>query len=618
MKSINDNETTASSNESHDCEMTGNDSQIDNQSFIFPNCIIDNDLYMELYYCLQKIFLQMQNETSTYILKFLPKMSENNISYEYSVDNFENIINYTKKISENYWNDILENIILMIFANNSEFESSFTLNLFAFDNQKKLRKKKYQINVFKEMISSLKENKIVVSSEILDSLIEKPDEEEKDPNKQEHLNKIKEKLEKCPFILLIKKLYNQKIENIKKYIPESNEFVKNNQKLTDSEILEEFFCSIFILNRVITSFHKKKLTKIPFSYDLTLALIEEKYCLSTLIPIKCEPKIQQIFLAQNTLGDVGFFELGRLLFLNPSINEVDISQTKFNTSNLAYFIKGIASHDVNNEEKKLESIIYLNLSINSLDTTSGQLLVTVLQKMPNLNTLILNRNKLKDASGELFKGLEKLYRLGKTKLERLVMGNCSITPDSILKLAKLVKSHKCNLKSLVLNYSDFGGWEGEKFLKAMQYNKSLNELYLYCCELNGNNINNIRNMINFSNLNVIYFYKNKISNIDNILKIIGTTVGDFSNSHEIKEDFIQSNLINMDVSHNEQLFLYNKHIKFLFDCLLKNCGLKILDLLGIIKTVIQENNMLKAKDVTIMDEFIKKINAYKERIRIII
>ena len=198
------------------------------------------------------------------------------------------------------------------------------------------------------------------------------------------------------------------------------------------------------------------------------------------------------------------------------------------------------------------------------------------------------------------------------------MGNCSITPDSILKLAKLVKSHKCNLKSLVLNYSDFGGWEGEKFLKAMQYNKSLNELYLYCCELNGNNINNIRNMINFSNLNVIYFYKNKISNIDNILKIIGTTVGDFSNSHEIKEDFIQSNLINMDVSHNEQLFLYNKHIKFLFDCLLKNCGLKILDLLGIIKTVIQENNMLKAKDVTIMDEFIKKINAYKERIRIII
>ena len=125
-------------------------------------------------------------------------------------------------------------------------------------------------------------------------------------------------------------------------------------------------------------------------------------------------------------------------------------------------------------------------------------------------------------------------------------------------------------------------------------------------------------MINFSNLNVIYFYKNKISNIDNILKIIGTTVGDFSNSHEIKEDFIQSNLINMDVSHNEQLFLYNKHINFLLDCLLKNCGLKILDLLGIIKTVIQENNKLKAKDVTIMDEFIKKINAYKERIRIII
>ena len=162
----------------------------------------------------------MQDETNKYILSFVPKMIENNISYEYSVANFENIINYTKKISENYWNDIMENIILMIFANNSEFESSYTLNLFAFDNQKKLRKKKYQNNVFKEMLSSLKENKIVVSSEILDLLIEKPDEEEKNPNKHEHLNKIKEKLEKCPFILLIKILYNQKIENIKKYIPE--------------------------------------------------------------------------------------------------------------------------------------------------------------------------------------------------------------------------------------------------------------------------------------------------------------------------------------------------------------------------------------------------------------
>ena len=62
MKNINDNETTASSNESHDCEMTGNDSQIDNQSFIFPNCIIEKKSYMELYYCLQKIFLQMQDE----------------------------------------------------------------------------------------------------------------------------------------------------------------------------------------------------------------------------------------------------------------------------------------------------------------------------------------------------------------------------------------------------------------------------------------------------------------------------------------------------------------------------------------------------------------------------
>ena len=102
MKNINDNETTASSNESHDCEMTGNDSQIDNQSFIFPNCIIEKKSYMELYYCLQKIFLQMQDETNKYILSFIPKMIENNISYEYSVANFENIINYTKKISENY------------------------------------------------------------------------------------------------------------------------------------------------------------------------------------------------------------------------------------------------------------------------------------------------------------------------------------------------------------------------------------------------------------------------------------------------------------------------------------------------------------------------------------
>lgn len=625
---INNNESTetiVSSNVSLDCEMTGNDVQKNEESIAnFPVWIIDESSFLKLYYLFVELFFQSEDtKKNTYLLSFEPEMKDNCIDFEYTVNNFENIIKYTKRISKNYWNVILEKIILMILANKTEIESSLTLNLFVFDNQKNLREKKYQINVFKEMVSSLKEKKIVISPEVLDLLIKKPSEEE-NQNKQENLNKINEKLSECPLIYLIKELFNQKNENIRNNISsQENELLKKNQSLTNFEILEEYFCSAFILNRVMTSFLKKKLTRIPFSYDLSLALIEEKYSLSMLIPIECDSGIKQITLTQNTLGDVGNFELGRLLFLNSSINEVDISQTKISTKNLANFIKGIDSHFVNNEDKVLKNITYFNLSSNYLDSTSGPLLAALLQKMPNLKTLILNRNKLGDASGCLFSELDKLYRLGKTELERLVMGNCNISPDSILKLAKLVKSHKCGLKSLVLNYSDFGNWEGEKFLKSMQYNKSLEELYLYCCELNGNNINNICNMINFSNINVIYFFRNKISNINNILKIIGLTEGDFSSSQNIHNYFDQSNLINMDVSHNEQLFLYNKHIKFLSDCLLKNCGLKIIDLLGIVKADFKnrESKNPVPKFVTIMNDFIdkiKEINKNKERIRIII
>jgi hypothetical protein len=59
----------------------------------------------------------------------------------------------------------------------------------------------------------------------------------------------------------------------------------------------------------------RDLAAIPFSYDLTGAVIEPNYTGIILAPIRIEPRINEIIMVQNILKEKGFIELSKFYYL---------------------------------------------------------------------------------------------------------------------------------------------------------------------------------------------------------------------------------------------------------------------------------------------------------------
>ena len=91
-------------------------------------------------------------------------------------------------------------------------------------------------------------------------------------------------IEKSPFVFLFNRKKKKKNEMIKVALEgRQSKFFDDNSKLNSLNILEEFICSLFIINRIYSSPLNpriKEMKNIKFSYDLTIALIQQQYCFS--------------------------------------------------------------------------------------------------------------------------------------------------------------------------------------------------------------------------------------------------------------------------------------------------------------------------------------------------
>ena len=222
---------------------------------------------------------------------------------------------------------------------------------------------------------------------------------------------------------------------------------------------------------------------------------------------------------------------------------------------------------------KIKNIKFLDLTKNKLDEFCEDELIKIIDFFPNLNTLILNKNELKNSLTKFFCKMNVEYKLKKCKIKTLLLINTELSIKSILFLAELIKNKNCLIEILNLNNNNLNNFAGEIFLKNVQKNKNLIELYLYNCNLSDKNFESLSNIIKYSNVNWLYLYKNKINNYENILKLISNTnlIGIDKKNSEI------SIFNNLDISQNYPNFL-NEDDKEILATLIKKTSLDMLDI----------------------------------------
>ena len=85
----------------------------------------------------------------------------------------------------------------------------------------------------------------------------------------------------------------------------------------------------------------KKFVKIPFSYNLSEAIIEDRFSGTILSPLRIEPRIEEIKLAQNPLNYNGFYELSKVLLFNKNTKKIDLNTTLLKSHHMIFLIFGL-------------------------------------------------------------------------------------------------------------------------------------------------------------------------------------------------------------------------------------------------------------------------------------
>jgi hypothetical protein len=119
------------------------------------------------------------------------------------------------------------------------------------------------------------------------------------------------------------------------------------------------------------------------------------------------------------------------------------------------------------------------------------------------------------------------------------------------------------------------------FLRKLKKNKCLSEIMLNKTSINDDNTNEIMRLISNTQLETIYLYKNKISNFNDCLRIIGRTklIKIIEDEKDVKKD--TSFLFNLDLSDNPCLNLNTSKIDILRS-LINDTNLFCLDLAHIL------------------------------------
>ncbi len=511
-----------------------------------------------------------------------------NINSEFSIENYKNIINFLFNITnkKEYCPDLLEycliNALIFVF----HCEMGHTINIYLFDNFNKIKRGKTFENL----------EKICFITDILKEPFQKYIKETIELTfNEEQFYFIDEKKNKIPanpkFIELFNNLgnpdnlidnfFNNFDENIENLIKEfQNQNNDDNQILITKGILPLIYMGIIIKFKKIQYIYEKTKNEIPssfknyiytqikilyyypksafnyifyilfsvykiknstqinlenviFKYDLSHAFLESDSSFIMASVIKYDNRIKEIIFNQNTFGEIGLFETGKNLIFNENVKTVNLGQMNLISTQLRYFNHGLIENN---------SVTELNLNNNiKINHTAGIEIAKIVLKLKNLSILNLNKCKLESGLKYILKAIYK----NKIKIIQLFLSKTFIDQIGIKILCDIVESSDCTIELLSVNNCNFNNKMGKKFLHSMTKNNSIEELYMYNCNLNDSYYNEIAQIIISGNLNVFSLYKNNFYKFETILKLTNLT----TTVNKTKND-CQSQLINLDLSVN--------------------------------------------------------------------
>ena len=607
----------------------------------FPETIIDNRILYKIIYLifftlvdynkLVEYLKDNNNLKNKNILNDMKNIKEernkNNlddfegINNDFTIENYKKInkLLYDKTKDKNYFSDLLEfcliNALMLVFNCGKDH----TINIYLYDNFNKIKRGKFFENLEKNSFvtevlkqpfeSYLKETveynfneetfeftndkKEIIKKKQYLSLITNLGKSLNDilkgffDNFEERVDELLKKVEKenstsskispliyMGMIIKFKKfqlIYEKGNEELKKYISSQIKILYSYPKSSFNYL----FYILFTIFKIKNSSQIKK-TKTPFKFEISQAFLEYDSSFVMASIIKYDKRIKHITFNQNKFGEIGFYELGKNLLFNQNIIILNIGQMNITTSHLNFFNIGLNGYC---------SAIELNYNNNiKINSTSGKAIAESITKFPNLIRLNLNKCELGIGTKYILKTiLEKPMKITNLFLSKTLMDETSIKI-----LNKIVEKKNCTIKILSVSNCNFNNKYGRKFLRSICKNTSIEELYMYNCELDDSYFCDIRNLIISGNLNVLSLYKNKLSNFESILKLIQLT------STQKKNYKIGSQLINLDLSVNpiKKNSICNKYID-IFVNVCYNTTLKILD---ISQTLNGENPKIKKEE----------------------
>ena len=584
--------------------------------------------------------LKTENKLNNFLLKVfteeeniknyneeINKYNEKNIEYQindnYSLLNYKNILKFLEEVilEKKYLVDVLEyciiNALICIFCPGKEI----TFNLYVYDNFNKMKrisnyeyllKNSFEIDIlnapFKQYINENKELMYDESKKIFEDKNKRVI--EVNPKLKELFTSLGEN--NTDIIKNFFDLFNKNIENIIKIIQDDN--IINNiipliylGTISKFQKLKEIYLTFQMNNDLINYFYNEiqklyynpkssfnylfyilftifkiknssqiKKTKTTFKFEISQAFLEYDSSFVMASIIKYDKRIKHIIFNQNKFGEIGFYELGKNLLFNQNIIILNIGQMNITTSHLNFFNIGLNGYC---------SAIELNYNNNiKINSTSGKAIAESITKFPNLIRLNLNKCEL----GTGTKYVLKTILENPMKIKHLFLSKTLMDETSIKILNKIIEKKNCTIQILSVSNCNFNNKYGRKFLRSMCKNISIEELYMYNCELDDSYYCDVRNLIISGNLNVLSLYKNKFSNFESILKLIHLT------STQKKGYKTGSQLINLDLSVNpiKKNSICNKYID-IFVNVCYNTTLKILD---ISQTLNGENPKIKNEE----------------------
>ena len=637
--------------------------------------LIDENIHLYLFLLFEYIFFKKDEESEVKNkLEIMTKEINTNIiqkedksiEIKYSRKNFYNIINFIKTQNRNFAGEIVEDILIYIFSKVIKVDVNETIGKYIFCNLYELT---YQQKSKSKLVSWFKDSNKLLKNEVDFKNIKKIIEFDvkKDYNNI-FFYLIKE-------IFLNKKYFSDNLKNyiktksmkyIYKYKEESRdlttlylEFMDKSRSMSvthskaknesdtksqedeedeeENNIVLKFLISVFIYyqnkNSPLMKYipqnenkeknkenNKEDLVDIPFEYNLREANIESYYTSVVLSPLRIEPNISIISLIKNKFREFGLFELSKILLFNPNIKKILYNQVILKSYLLYFFYFGIGIFDN-------YSVTDLYLASNYLNEDCGEYLSKILSHFKEIKTLNLSNTELKSSASHLFILLKKLYRTKKIKLENLYINKCNLDDTSLYELGELLKSKYCKLK--VLHISSTNKSTNFNFLKKIKENKSLEEINLTRSFYDNTDINDIKKIMTCTNIKSFYFSRNKITNMNNTIRIIYRTklinkneLNQAKDINNINEDPYEINgnitpeikplLINFDISNNDAWILNKNHVNLIKEIINKTT-LYCMDISHILYGPSPEKSPLKKK-TSEYKKYINKIKDYLEKV----